>query len=111
MRERKFIKKCPDGCGKDEYDLGIYRGFKLTQKPFYNGWAIYAELVLGPDDLDRLMMGNNTFPNEFFDDTERIDNPSLEIIEQGIITSIDSHWADKQRIINNCNEGKYQVSI
>lgn len=109
MRERKVLRKCPDGCGKDEYDLGIYRGFKLTQKPFYDGWAIYAELMV-IDDLDRLMMQNNSFPNEFFDDTERMDKPTLEQIEQGIIQSIDNHWTEKKRIINNCVNQEYKVS-
>jgi len=110
-RKRRFLKKCPDGCEKNYYSLGLYRGFKLTQKPFYAGWAILAELALGPDDLDKLMLGNNTFPNEFFDDTERLGNPTLSQIEEAIIKEIDDHWTKKQKLLDNCQAGRYKVKI
>jgi len=98
MRERKFIRKCPDGCGQAEYDLGEYRGFHLTQKPFYRGWAIFAEKI-NPDLLDQEILKGSTFMNTLFDDTERADHPSLEDIEKNVISQVDEFWSKKEEII------------
>lgn len=108
MRERKFIRKCPCGCGKDEYDLGLYRGFHLFQKPFFYGWYIYGS-KLHPDELDVLLMAGNVFPNTFFDDTERLAHPSLEEIEQSVIEQIDSFWEKKRVIIEKIGRGEITV--
>jgi len=116
MRERIFLKKCTcnrgkDGgpCGKDEYSLGNYRGFELTQKPFYDGWAIYAEIT-NPDDLDKLLMQNNTFTNKFFLDTETSSHFTLEQCEESVISDVDNHWARKQELLDKCHAGEYKVA-
>jgi hypothetical protein len=110
MRARNILKKCPNGCGKDEYDLGIYRGFRLTQKPFYNGWAIYAELI-EPDDVDKLLMQGNTFPNTFFLDTQTSDHFTLEQCENSVVSDVDNHWKKKQNILDSFKAGKYKSPI
>ncbi|MFA5365545.1 MAG: hypothetical protein WC325_10245 [Candidatus Bathyarchaeia archaeon] len=110
MRERKVIKKCPDGCGKDEYDLGIYRGFALTQKPFYNGWAVYAE-IMEPDELDKLLMQNNTFTNKFFLDTETSSHFTLEQCENSVTDDVDNHWKKKEQLVKDAQAGKFRASL
>jgi hypothetical protein len=110
MRERKLLKKCPDGCGKDEYDLGEYRGFQLTQKPFYNGWAVYARKI-NVDKLDKLLLQNETFPNAFFLDTETSDHNTLEECENFCIKAVDDFYKEREDVIaslckKNINEAK-----
>lgn len=109
-RERKFIKKCPDGCGKDEYDLGIYRGYHLYQKPFYHGWQIYGDMTFEPDALDYLLMLKQGNPRSIQDDTERMDRPSLETVEKGVIEGINNYWAEKQAIIDGAKADKFLVN-
>lgn len=107
MRERVFLRKCDckqvPPCGKDVYSLGTYRGFKLTQEPFYNGWAIYGEIE-NPDALDTLLMQDNTFKNKFFLDTETSDHYTLEQCENSVTKDIDYHWETKQRILDNASK-------
>lgn len=100
MRERKFIKKCPDSCGKEEYDLGEHRGFHLIQKPFYSGWAIYATRI-NPDLLDKELLKGQTFENSLFDDTERADHPSLEEIEKNVLVQVDQFWEKREEILKS----------
>lgn len=99
MRHRRFLRKCPCGCGRNEYNLGEHRGFALYQKPFYNGWYIYAE-KLHPDMLDRALLLNETFPNRLFDDTERLAHPSLEEVEKNVLKMVDDFWQKKEKILN-----------
>lgn len=109
-RQRVFLRKCPNGCGKDEYDLGIYRGYHLYQKPFYNGWQIYGDMTFEPDALDYLLMLKQMNPRSIQDDTERIDRPTLETVEKGVIEGIDNYWAEKQAIIDGAKAGKFLVN-
>lgn len=110
MRERKFLKKCPDGCGRDEYNLGEYRGFELTQKPFFNGWAIYAE-IMTPDELDKLLMQEQTFPNKYFLDTETESHFTLEQCEESVISDVDNHWKRKKEIIEAVKAEIFKVIV
>jgi hypothetical protein len=108
-RERKFIRKCPDGCGKDEYDLGVYRGFQLFQKPFYGGWQVYGDMTFEPDALDFLLMLKQMSPRRIQADTEMMTHPTLEQVEQGVIEGIDDYWKEKQSIIDDVKADKFKV--
>jgi len=100
MRVRKFIRKCPDGCGKDEYDLGIYRGFRLYQKPFFGGWYVYAELVHPTDELNALLLKEfEGLSGKIFLDTETSDHFTVEQCERYVIETIDKFWDKKGRIL------------
>jgi len=100
MRARTFIRKCPDGCGKDEYDLGIYRGFHLYQKPFYDGWYVYAELEHPKDELDRLLLKEfEGLSGKICLDTETSEHFTVEKCEQYVIETIDKFWNRKQEIM------------
>lgn len=99
LRKRVFIRKCPCGCGRDESDLGVYRGFSLTQKPFYDkDWIIYAEKK-EMDELDRRLLVQSPFLGKLYADTGPHDVPSghytLEQIEENITKQIDDFWSRK----------------
>lgn len=100
IRKREVIRRCPCGCGKNEYDLGVYNGFHLYQKPFFNGWYVYAE-KLHPDELDSLILNSmSTISGKLWDDTERLAKPSEMEMEKNVISSIDEFWIKKGRIIH-----------
>lgn len=109
MRERKSIRKCPDGCGKDEYDLGLYRGFHLYQKPYFNGWWIFAEKEEPKDDLDILLLPAPKIHTEAFYAEVVREDQSLEEAEKNVIAQIDDFWVIKETLIMEAKEGVFKV--
>jgi len=108
MRERKFLRKCPCGCGKDEYDLGMYRSFHLYQKPYFSGWWIFAEKE-AKDMLDIVLLPPSRFHVEVFYAEVVREYHSLEEAEKSVISQIDNFWERKEALINQAKEGAFQV--
>jgi len=119
MSGRTPIRKCPCGCGKTEYDLGVYRGFHLYQKPYSEGWWVYAEKIEPKDELDQLLIPRAQHHSEsFFEvseppyivvETDDLEGHYLKLAEKKLIEQIDTFWVRKETLIMKAKEGVFKV--